>query len=63
MLRGVVRQVTLPVEVDVREDAVTARGEFELRRADYGITYQSWLNPIGDVVRVAFTFHARRAPA
>lgn len=60
-MRGVTREVAIPVQVEVAgDDALVARGQFALNRQDYGISYSSILNPIHDVVRVAFTFHARR---
>jgi polyisoprenoid-binding protein YceI len=59
-MRGIVREVTVPVDVDVSESVVTARGELLVNRKDYGISYNSFLNPIDDTVRVAFRFHATR---
>ncbi len=41
--------------------ALVATGEFVINRHDYGIAYHSFLNPIGDDVRVSFTFRARAA--
>jgi polyisoprenoid-binding protein YceI len=58
-IRGVTREVTIPVEVELARDRVVARGEFVLNRHDYGISYSSFLNPIGDAVRVAFVFRGR----
>jgi hypothetical protein len=55
----VTREVAVPVDVEVSDSTLVARGAFDLRRTDYGITYTSFMNPIGDVVRVAFTFRAR----
>jgi len=60
-VRGVTREMTVPVEVDVTDLALTARGEFNIRRTDYDITYQSFLNPVGDTVRIGFTFRGHRA--
>jgi len=59
-LRGVTREVLVPVEIEVGDRTLVARGAFELRRVEYGMTYQSWLNPVGNVVRIAFTFRATR---
>ncbi len=39
-------------------DLTVASGEFVINRRDYGLTYQSFLNPIGNEVRVAFTVRA-----
>jgi polyisoprenoid-binding protein YceI len=58
-LHGVTREVAVPVDVQLTDAALVARGEFTLKRTDYGLSYQSSLNPIGDVVRVAFVFRAR----
>lgn len=59
-MRGVTREVAVPVEVvELTEGALLARGAFDINRNDYGISYQSFLNPIGYTVRIAFTFRAR----
>jgi polyisoprenoid-binding protein YceI len=58
-VRGVTREVAVPVDVEVSDSTLVARGAFDLRRTDYGIRYTSFMNPIADVVRVAFTFRAR----
>jgi polyisoprenoid-binding protein YceI len=57
--RGVTREVRLPVEVEIAGATLTVRGQLDIRRTDYGISYQSLLNPLGDVVRVAFMIRAR----
>ena len=57
-LHGVTREIAVPVEVDLTEVALVATGEFVINRRDYGIVYQSSLNPIGNEVRVAFTLRA-----
>lgn len=62
-LRGVSREISVPLEVELGERTLVARGAFEIRRMDHGMTYQSWLNPVGDVVRIAFTFRATRVGA
>jgi polyisoprenoid-binding protein YceI len=58
-LHGVTREVTVPVDVQISDAALVASGEFIVNRGDYGMTYNSFLNPIGNEVRVAFTFRAR----
>lgn len=58
-LRGVTREIVVPVDVRFSESALVATGEFQLNRRDYGINYSSFLNPIGNTVRVTFTFRAR----
>jgi len=58
-VHGVTREIAVPVEVQLSEVALVAAGEFVLNRRDHGINYSSFLNPIGDSVRVAFTIRAR----
>ena len=58
-LHGVTREIVVPVDVRFSESALEATGEFQLNRRDYGINYSSFLNPIGNVVHVTFTFRAR----
>ncbi|HET7876459.1 MAG TPA: YceI family protein [Methylomirabilota bacterium] len=58
-LHGVTREIAVPVTVQLSERALLASGEFSLNRADYGIRYSSWFNPVGNMVSVAFTLRAR----
>ena len=58
-VHGVTREIAVPVRVDVTALALVATGELVIDRRDYGLTYQSFLNPIGNDVRVSFTFRAR----
>jgi polyisoprenoid-binding protein YceI len=58
-LHGVTREITVPVDVQISSTALVASGEFIVNRGEYGINYNSFLNPIGNEVRVAFTFRAR----
>jgi polyisoprenoid-binding protein YceI len=58
-LHGVTREIAVPVDVQVSNAALVASGEFIVNRGDYGMNYNSILNPIGNEVRVAFTFRAR----
>ena len=58
-LHGVTREIALPVDVQMSDAALVASGEFIVNRGDYGMNYNSLLNPIGNEVRVAFTFRAR----
>jgi polyisoprenoid-binding protein YceI len=60
-MRGVTREIEVPVDVAIADDMLTARGEFSVNRLHYEITYQSIINPVKDVVDIAFTFVARRA--
>jgi len=61
-IRGITREIEVPVDVDIGDDALVARGEFQVNRLDYNISYQSIFNPVKDIVHIAFTFHARRLP-
>lgn len=58
-MHGVTREIVAPVDVQMSETALVATGELVLNRNDYGINYSSFLNPIGNDVRVTFTFRAR----
>ena len=58
-LHGVTREVTVPIDVQITNTALVASGEFIVNRGEYGMNYNSFLNPIGNEVRVAFTFRAR----
>jgi polyisoprenoid-binding protein YceI len=58
-IHGVTREIAVPVEVSMSDVALVASGEFVINRRDYGLVYESFLNPIGDDVRVSFTFRAR----
>ena len=57
-IHGVTREIEVPVDLALTELAVVASGELVVNRGDYGVNYQSFLNPIGNVVRVSFTFRA-----
>ena len=60
-VHGVTHDIAVPIQVDVTDLALVATGEFVINRRDYGLTYQSFVNPIGNEVRVTFTFRARSA--
>jgi polyisoprenoid-binding protein YceI len=60
-LRGVTREISVPTTVSVNADDFVAEGEFELKRSDYEITYQSLINPVGDVVHVKFHLRGTRS--
>jgi polyisoprenoid-binding protein YceI len=62
-IRGVTQAVSIPVQVDVTDQTLRAKGEFELQRTSFGIAYQSRLNPVGDIVRVVFNFSGRPVQA
>lgn len=58
-LHGVTREIAVPVDVQITDTALVASGEFIVNRGEYAMNYNSFLNPIGNEVRVAFTFLAR----
>jgi polyisoprenoid-binding protein YceI len=62
-IRGVTRDIRVPTTVELSPDGFVARGQFDLKRSDYDMTYQSRLNPVGDVVRVSFVFRGVREGA
>lgn len=54
-IRGVTRSVQVPVTVVAYANGRGQfRGAFAIARNDYGLSYDSRMNPIGDTVRVAF---------
>jgi polyisoprenoid-binding protein YceI len=58
-VRGVTREIAVPVDVSVSDVALVASGELVMNRRDYGMSYNSFVNPIGNEVRVSFTIRAR----
>ena len=58
-LHGVTKEVTVPVEVSVAAGRLEARGQFDIKRTDYGIRYESFMNPIADRVRIEFAFRGQ----
>ena len=59
-VRGVTREVRVPATVELSREGFVARGQFDLKRSDYDMTYQSRLNPVDDLVRVSFVFRGVR---
>ncbi len=59
-VRGVTRDIRVPTAVELSPEGFVARGQFDLRRSHYDMTYQSRLNPVDDVVRVSFVFRGVR---
>jgi polyisoprenoid-binding protein YceI len=59
-IRGVTRDIRVPATVEFSPEGFLARGQLQLKRSDYDMTYQSQLNPVGDIVRVSFVFRAVR---
>ena len=58
-LRGVTREVRVPVDVSVTGKRLEARGQFDVKRTDHGMNYDSAVNPIGEQVRIAFAFRGQ----
>jgi polyisoprenoid-binding protein YceI len=57
-LKGVTKSLDLPVRVMfLRETDGRFRGDLKLNRKDFGITYNSRMNPIEDMVAVQFDLH------
>jgi polyisoprenoid-binding protein YceI len=57
-LRGVTKPIQAPVKVVfLREGDARFKGEFQLNRKDFGMTYNSKMNPIEDMVTVQFDLH------
>jgi len=54
-IRGVIRRTTIPVTVEVGPDTLVVRGELQINRKDFGITYNAFFNPVKDRVDVMFT--------
>ena len=58
-LHGVTREMRVPVDVSVAGSRLEARGQFDVKRTDHRMTYDSAVNPVGDRVRIEFTFRAQ----
>jgi polyisoprenoid-binding protein YceI len=60
-IRGVARAVAVPVAVTRGSGTVRVVGELTVNRREFGVAYQSRLNPVRDEVRVMLdlTFRAR----
>jgi polyisoprenoid-binding protein YceI len=54
-IRGVTRRMTIPVTVENGGGNLVVRGEIQLNRKDFGITYNAFFNPVKDRVDVIFT--------
>ncbi len=57
-IRDVTRPLTVPVTVAVADGTIRVTGELTLNRREFGIAYQSRLNPIKDEVTVRFDLTA-----
>jgi len=58
-MHGVTREISVPIDVQITHTALVPTAAFIVHRGEYGINYNSFVNPIGNEVRVAFTFRAR----
>jgi len=57
-LRGVTKQVDVPVKVVfLRDGDARFKGELQINRKDYGINYNSRMNPVEDMVTIQFDMH------
>ncbi len=57
-IRGTTRSVEVPAQiVFLREADGRFRGQFQINRKEFGVSYDSAMNPIEDVVTVQFDFH------
>lgn len=57
-IRGITKTVQVPVKlVFLREGDGRFKGELQLNRRDFGMNYNSRLNPIEDMVTVQFDMH------
>jgi polyisoprenoid-binding protein YceI len=55
VMRGVTKEITVPLTMVFYENnRGRFRGTFEINRQDYGISYNSRLNPVEDIVQVQF---------
>ena len=54
-LRGVTKHMTFPVTIEQRQDEIVVQGSVSLNRQDFGVTYNSFLNPVQDKVDAMFT--------
>ncbi len=57
-IRGVTHPLTVPVTVTPGGSGFRIQGEFTVNRRAFGVSYQSFLNPVRDEVRVAFDLSA-----
>jgi polyisoprenoid-binding protein YceI len=54
-LHGVTKEIEVPIEVVFYENnRGRFRGTFPLNRKDFGITFNSNMNPIEDIIKVQF---------
>jgi polyisoprenoid-binding protein YceI len=62
-MRGTTRRITVPATmVFYAEDAGRFRGQFTINRRDYGVSYNSLLNPVRDDVQVQWDIVVKAQP-
>ena len=54
-MRGVTQHLTVPVTVEQRQHEIVVRGNFSLSRKAFGLTYNTFFNPVQDNVDIIFT--------
>lgn len=60
-IRGVTKPLRLPVRIVLFEGGVLRfRGNVELNRRDFGVSYQSRLNPIEDIIGIRYEVNLRK---
>ncbi len=57
-IRGLTRPLSVPVTVAVSPAAIRITGALTVNRREFGVAYQSRLNPVGDEVQVSFDLTA-----
>jgi polyisoprenoid-binding protein YceI len=56
-IHGVTKEVTIPLaKVFYENNRGRFKGAFEVNRKDYGLIYNSRLNPIEDIVKIEVDF-------
>src|SRR5688572_1911079 len=57
-LRGITKSLNVPVKVVfLREGDGRFKGDFQINRKDFGMKYNSMMNPVEDMVSIQFDFH------
>ena len=57
-IRGVTKQITIPITVEQQQEQLVVRGNIRLNRRDFGMNYNAFFNPVQDKVDVMFTIVA-----
>lgn len=60
-IRGVTKSVALPVRIVLFESGILRfRGNVDLNRKDFGVSYNSRMNPVEDIVGVRYEVNLRK---